>query len=182
MNATESAARRELVAELIVDVPDFPKPGVVFKDITPLLASPRGYQAAVTELVTNAPKHIDMVVGMEARGFIFAAPVALALGAGFVPVRKPGKLPGEIISHSFELEYGHETLTIHRDAIRPGARVLVVDDVLATGGTVGATAALLTELGAELVHVSVVMELSFLSGRAKLNELGIDNYTALVTV
>lgn len=182
MTNAESAARRKLIGELIVDVPDFPKPGVVFKDITPLLASPQGLQAAVTELVTTAPKHIDMVVGMEARGFIFAAPVALALGAGFVPVRKPGKLPGEIISHSYELEYGHETLTIHRDAIRPGSRVLVVDDVLATGGTVGATAALLGELGADLVHVSVVMELSFLPGRRRLRELGIDNYTSLVTV
>lgn len=177
----DSESRRALIGELIVDVPDFPKPGVVFKDITPLLASVRGFQSAVTELVTCAPKPIDVVVGMEARGFIFAAPVALALGAGFVPVRKPGKLPGETISHSFELEYGHETLTIHRDAIRPGARVLVVDDVLATGGTVGATAALLQQMGADLVHVAVVMELSFLNGRAKLTETGIDNVTALVT-
>lgn len=182
MTPQESAARRELIGQLIHDVPDFPKPGVVFKDITPLLASARGFQAAVTELVTSAPKHIDVVVGMEARGFIFAAPVALALGAGFVPVRKPGKLPGETISHSFELEYGHETLTMHRDAIRPGARVLVVDDVLATGGTIGATAELLKEMGAELVHVSVVMELSFLGGRERLSERGIDNCTALVTV
>jgi adenine phosphoribosyltransferase len=119
---------------------------------------------------------------MEARGFIFAAPVALALGAGFVPVRKPGKLPGVTISHSFELEYGNETLTMHRDAIVPGARVLVVDDVLATGGTVGATAELLRQMGAELVHVSVVMELSFLAGRARLAEAGIDSCSALVTV
>ncbi|MBB1510049.1 adenine phosphoribosyltransferase [Tessaracoccus sp. MC1756] len=182
MTQDESAARRALVGELIADVPDFPKPGVVFKDITPLLASAKGFQAAITELVTTAPKHIDIVVGMEARGFIFAAPVALALGAGFVPVRKPGKLPGEIISHSYELEYGFETLTMHRDAIRPGARVLVVDDVLATGGTVGATAELLQQMGADLVHVSVVMELSFLGGRQRLVERGIDNCTAVVTV
>ncbi|GAA4902692.1 adenine phosphoribosyltransferase [Tessaracoccus lubricantis] len=182
MTTGESAARRALVAELIRDVPDFPKPGVVFKDITPLLASAQGFRAAVTELVATAPERIDVVVGMEARGFVFAAPVALELGAGFVPVRKPGKLPGEVISHSFELEYGFETLTMHRDAIRPGARVLVVDDVLATGGTVGATAALLKEMGAELVHVSVVMELGFLGGHARLAELGIDNCTALVTV
>lgn len=179
---SEAAKRRDLVGSLIADVPDFPKPGVVFKDITPLLASPQGFQAAVTELVTTAPRGIDIVVGMEARGFIFAAPVALALGAGFVPVRKPGKLPGEIISESFDLEYGSETLTMHRDSIKPGARVLVVDDVLATGGTVGATAALLAQMGAELVHVSVIMELGFLNGRQKLAELGIDNFSAVLTV
>lgn len=173
---------RDLIAKLICDVPDFPKPGVVFKDITPLLGSPEGFRLTVDELVASAPEGIDVVVGMEARGFIFAAPVALALGAGFVPVRKPGKLPGEVLSHSFELEYGSETLTIHRDAIRPGARVLVVDDVLATGGTVGATAELLSAMGAELVHVSVVMELAFLKGRARLSAAGIDNCTALVTV
>ncbi|AQP44471.1 adenine phosphoribosyltransferase [Tessaracoccus flavus] len=179
---SEAAYRRELVGSLIHDVPDFPKPGVVFKDITPLLASPHGFQAAVTELVTTAPRQIDIVVGMEARGFIFAAPVALALGAGFVPVRKPGKLPGETISESFELEYGFETLTMHRNAIPADARVLVVDDVLATGGTVGATAALLQQMGAELVHVSVVMELGFLGGRARLAEQGIDNFSAILTV
>ena len=161
--------RSELIGGLIVDVPDFPKPGVVFKDITPLLASPEGFQATVDALVESAPEGVDVVVGMEARGFIFAAPVALALGAGFVPVRKPGKLPGE-------------TLTIHRNAITPGARVLVVDDVLATGGTIGATAELLKAMGAELVHVSVVMELSFLHGRERLAGLGIDKCTALVTV
>ena len=182
MTATEAVRRRELVRSLIADVPDFPKPGVVFKDITPLLASPQGFQAAVTELVTTAPREIDIVVGMEARGFIFAAPVALALGAGFVPVRKPGKLPGETISESFELEYGFETLTMHRDAIKPGARVLVVDDVLATGGTIGATAALLSKMGAELVHVSVIMALGFLGGRERLAELGIDNFSAVLTV
>ncbi|AQX14663.1 adenine phosphoribosyltransferase [Tessaracoccus lapidicaptus] len=174
--------RQQLIAGLIADVPDFPRPGVMFKDITPLLASPAGFEAAVTALVEAAPRDIDVVVGMEARGFIFAAPVALALGAGFVPVRKPGKLPGETISESFELEYGFETLTVHRDAIRPGARVLVIDDVLATGGTVGATAALLRQMGAELVHVAVLMELSFLEGRARLAELGVDNVTAVLTV
>lgn len=177
----EAARRRQLVGALVADVADFPRPGVVFKDITPLLASPQGFQAAVTELVTNAPREIDVVVGMEARGFIFAAPMALALGAGFVPVRKPGKLPGETISESFELEYGFETLSVHRDAIRRGARVLVVDDVLATGGTVGATAALLTQMGAELVHVSVLIELSSLGGRARLAAMGIDNLTSVLT-
>ena len=134
--------RVALITSLIRDVPDFPSPGVVFKDITPLLSSAQGLTAAVDDLVAAAPPAIDVVVGMEARGFIFAAPVALALGAGFVPVRKPGKLPGPTYSETFSLEYGQETLTVHRDAIRPGARVLVIDDVLATGGTIGATAGL----------------------------------------
>ena len=172
----------QLVLDLIEDIPDFPKPGVVFKDITPLLASPKGLRAAINALVALAPPDIDVVVGMEARGFILAAPVALELGAGFVPVRKPGKLPGELYSEQFSLEYGHETLTVKTDAVLPGARVLVIDDVLATGGTVGATAALVHRLGADLVHVAVLMELGFLPGRGKLAELGIHNYSAVVTV
>jgi len=175
-------ANQQLIIDLIEDIPDFPKPGVVFKDITPLMASPAGFRASIAELVALAPERIDVVVGMEARGFILAAPVALELGAGFVPVRKPGKLPGQLYSEQFALEYGHETLTIKTDAILPGARVLVVDDVLATGGTVGATAALISRLGAELVHVTVLMELGFLPGREKLTELGIENYSAVVTV
>lgn len=168
------------IASLIVDVPDFPKPGVVFKDITPLLASPEGFRAAVDRLAEAAPEGIDAVVGMEARGFMFAAPVALQLGAGFVPVRKPGKLPGDVYSQSFDLEYGSETLTVHRDAIEPGARVLVIDDVLATGGTIAATAGLLKQLGADLVHVAVLIELEALGGRDALAKHGITNYTALV--
>ncbi len=171
-----------LVEELIADVPDWPKPGVVFKDITPLLANPEGFQQAVDGIVAAAPEGIDYVVGMEARGFIFAAPVALALGAGFVPVRKPGKLPRQVISESFDLEYGTETLTMHADALVSGSRVLVVDDVLATGGTVAATAALLHRLGAELVHVGVLLELSFLKGRQRLMEQGITSCSAVVTV
>lgn len=172
----------ERIASLIRDVPDFPKPGVVFKDITPLLASPNGFADAITELVASAPEDIDVVVGMEARGFIFAAPVALAIGAGFVPVRKPGKLPGAVYSETFALEYGQETLTVHTDAIRPGSRVMVIDDVLATGGTVGATAGLIRQLGAELVHVSVLMELSFLNGREHLAEMGVDSCSAVLVV
>lgn len=168
------------LAALIRDVPDFPKPGVVFKDITPLLASPEHFQLAVDQLAAVAPDGVDVVVGMEARGFIFAAPVALKLGAGFVPVRKPGKLPGDVYSQSFDLEYGSETLTVHRDAIPRGARVLVVDDVLATGGTVGATAELLKAAGATLVHVAVLLELGFLNGRELLAERGIERVTALV--
>ena len=129
-----SEANRALIASLIRDIPDFPKPGVVFKDITPLLASAAGYRAAIAELAASAPSGIDVVVGMEARGFIFAGPVALELGAGFVPVRKPGKLPGDVYTQTFSLEYGDETLAVHTDAVMPGAKVLVIDDVLATGG------------------------------------------------
>lgn len=171
-----------LIESLITDVPDFPKPGVMFKDITPLLASPQGFKATVDAIAEAAPENIDVVVGMEARGFIFAAPVALQLGAGFVPVRKPGKLPRAVYEESFALEYGHETLTVHKDAIRPGARVMVVDDVLATGGTIGATAGLLRQLDVQLVHVAVVMELAFLDGRKALDEANIDSFSTICTV
>ena len=171
-----------LISGLIRDVPDFPKPGVIFKDITPLLASATGYRAAVEELAASAPADIDVVVGMEARGFIFAGPVALELGAGFVPVRKPGKLPGDVYTQTFSLEYGHETLAVRTDAILPGARVLVIDDVLAPGGTIGATAKLISRLGATLIHVSVLMELSFLGGRQHLSSLGVSDCSAVLTV
>lgn len=182
MTVTSSAENRALIASLIRDIPDFPKPGVLFKDITPLLASAQGYRAAVSELAATAPADIDVVVGMEARGFIFAGPVALELGAGFVPVRKPGKLPGDVYTQTFSLEYGNATLAVHTDAIRPGARVLVIDDVLATGGTIAATAALINKLGAELVHVSVLLELSFLGGRRFLSEAGVANTSAVLTI
>lgn len=175
-------SKSELIESLIRDVPDFPKPGVVFKDITPLLANPNGFSAAIEELVLRSPRDIDVVVGMEARGFLFAAPVALAIGAGFVPVRKPGKLPGQVYSKTFALEYGEETLTVHQDAIKPGARVMIVDDVMATGGTAVATANLLKQLGVELVHVSVLMELSFLHGRDALTDSGIDSFSSVLTV
>lgn len=170
-----------LIRSLITDVPDWPKPGVVFKDITPLLASPEGFAQAIDAIAASAPSDIDFVVGMEARGFIFAAPVALRLGAGFVPVRKPGKLPREVVSESFALEYGTATLTMHVDAMFAGARVLVVDDVLATGGTVAATAALLRRLGAQLVQVSVLLELSALGGRERLGAVGVESCSAVVT-
>jgi len=172
--------RVALVASRIVDVPDFPRPGVVFKDITPLLADPVAYATCIKALAQTAPAGIDVVVGMEARGFMFAAPVALELGVGFVPVRKPGKLPREVYSETFNLEYGQDTLAIHRDAIQPGARVLVADDVLATGGTIAATARLIQRLGAELVHVSVVLELGFLGGRAHLADIGLHDVSALI--
>jgi adenine phosphoribosyltransferase len=157
---------------LVRDIPDWPQQGVLFKDITPLLADPEGLATIVTGLADLgrrlAPDGIDTVVGVEARGFIVAAPVALALGAGFVPVRKAGKLPGETHEVSYALEYGKATLQVHRDAFEPGARVLVVDDVLATGGTVEATNELVARGGAHLSGVAVLLELGFLDGRAKL--------------
>lgn len=170
-----------LVDQLIRTVPDFPKPGVEFFDIAPVLASPAGLAAAVDELAASCAEPVDAVVGMEARGFIVGAPVAVALGCGFVPVRKPGKLPGPVLSHSYALEYGQETLALQRDALPTGARVLLIDDVLATGGTVGATAALVGALGAEVVGVSVLLELSFLRGRHRLAEAGLSNLHAVVT-
>lgn len=171
-----------LIASLIRDVPDFPEPGVVFKDIMPLLRSPEGFRAAVDALLESSPAEVDLVVGMEARGFLFAAPIALELGAGLVPVRKPGKLPGRVVSQTYDLEYGTNTLAVPEDAFAEGQRVLVIDDVLATGGTVGATVSLLRRMGAELVHVAVVMELGFLGGRAALSEYGVDSCSAIVTV
>lgn len=168
------------VAALIRDVPDFPEPGVTFKDITPLLADPAAYQAAVDALVELAPAGIDVVCGLEARGFLIAAPVALALGARFVPVRKPGKLPREVITTAYDLEYGSASLAVHTDAIRPGDRVLIVDDVLATGGTVAATAELISRLGGELAGVAVLLELAFLSPRETLQRAGIVRVDTLV--
>jgi adenine phosphoribosyltransferase len=171
-------------APLIRDVPDFPQPGVVFKDITPLLADHDALAAVVSALASHGrdAEHrtiVDKVVGIEARGFILAAPVALELGAGFVPVRKQGKLPGDTHEVSYSLEYGQATLAVHRDAFEPGDRVLVVDDVLATGGTVAATADLVRRSNASVQHVAVLMELSFLGGRERL--AGLDA-TALLTV
>jgi adenine phosphoribosyltransferase len=169
-----------MIADLIRDVPDFPQPGVGFKDISPLLQSPHGFAAAVEAMVAASPADVDLVLGMEARGFIFGAPVALALGAGFVPVRKPGKLPMPTLNESYDLEYGRNTLSVHADAVPAGTRVLVVDDVLATGGTVLATAALVRRLGAELVQTTVLIELEFLHGRQRLADHGVTAVSAVV--
>ncbi len=169
------------LAALIVDVPDFPRPGIGFKDITPLLASPAGLAAAVEGLAAAAPPGIDAVVALEARGFIFGGPVALALGVGFVPVRKPNKLPRAHVDVTYDLEYGTETLALHADALAPGQRVLVVDDVLATGGTLVAAAGLVRTLGAEVAAVAVVLELGFLDGRGRLHAAGLTDVRALVT-
>lgn len=169
------------LAHAIADVPDFPKPGVTFKDITPLLSDPALFRFAVDELAATAPEGIEVVCGMESRGFIVGAPVALALGARFVPVRKPGKLPRPTIETSFELEYGQERLAMHTDAIAAGDRVLIVDDVLATGGTMAATADLIRRLGGDLIAASVLIELSFLNPRALLRSRGITAVHSVVS-
>lgn len=154
---------------LIRDVPDYPMPGVLFKDITPLLGDAGGFRAVVDALVADHSEgSIDKVVGIEARGFILAAPVAYHLGAGFVPVRKAGKLPAATHSESYALEYGEATLQVHTDAFGVGDQVLLVDDVLATGGTAAATKRLVERAGGTVVGLSVLIELSFLPGRAAL--------------
>jgi adenine phosphoribosyltransferase len=150
-------------------VPDFPKPGILFYDITTLLRQPAGLRATIDQL--SGPyegKGIDAVVGIESRGFILGSAVAERIGAGFVPIRKPGKLPSRAIRESYALEYGTDALEMHEDAVRPGQRVLIVDDVLATGGTAAAAVALIRQLGGELRGLSFLIELSFLNGKAKL--------------
>jgi adenine phosphoribosyltransferase len=157
------------IEQAIRNVPDFPKPGIQFKDITPVLADPRLF-AGVIDLLTDGfkPGSVDAVVGIDARGFIFAAAVAMKLRAGFVPVRKKGKLPYKTHEQDYALEYGSATVAMHVDALKPGARVLLIDDLLATGGTAAASAALIKKLGAQILEVTFLIELKFLNGREKL--------------
>jgi adenine phosphoribosyltransferase len=162
----------DLLAGLVRDVPDYPRPGIVFKDITPLLADAAALAATVDALAADH-EGIDKVVGIEARGFILAAPVACRLGVGFVPVRKLGRLPGPTHSETYELEYGTAAVEVKVDAFAPGDRVLLIDDVLATGGTAAATAALIRRCGAEVTSLSVLIELGFLGGRANLPDLDV---------
>lgn len=162
----------DALTRLVRDIADFPEPGIVFKDITPVLADPDGFGAVVAAMAEAGRDEtgevvVDKVVGMEARGFILAAPVALALGVGFAPVRKAGKLPHRTHQVDYALEYGEAVLELHQDAVAPGERVLLVDDVLATGGTLAAAQALLERLGAELAGAGVVIELPALRGRAR---------------
>ena len=153
----------------IREIPDFPKPGILFYDITTLIKQPKPFAEAIDLLVEPfAATKVDVVVGMESRGFIFSAPMAIRLDAGFVPVRKLGKLPAETISVEYALEYGTNTLEVHKDAIQPGQKVLIVDDLLATGGTVLGTIDLVKQLKAEIVGLSFLVELQFLKGRARL--------------
>ncbi len=162
----------------IRDVPDFPKPGIIFKDIMPLLGHAEAFDASVTALADPyRESDIDAVVGIESRGFIFGAAVARELGVGFVPIRKPGKLPADTISVSYSLEYGEDTVEMHRDALSEGQKVLVLDDVLATGGTMAAACDLVEKTGADITGVVFLVELNFLNGREKL--FGQDIYSVL---
>ena len=156
------------------EIPDFPKPGILFYDITTLLKDAAAFKAVIDRMVDQVRSTpIDVVVGMESRGFIFSAPIAYQLGAGFVPVRKLGKLPAETIEVEYALEYGTATLEVHRDAIQPGQRVLIVDDLLATGGTVMGTIELVQRLGGEVAGLSFMVELSALHGRERLGQFAI---------
>ncbi len=165
------AAGYESLREYVRDIVDYPDPGVTFRDITPLIGDGSAFRAAIDGLVAATEgQPVDRVVGVESRGFIFAAPVADRLGAAFVPVRKAGKLPWAVVREEYDLEYGSDKLEIHRDAIHPGERILIVDDVLATGGTAAATAKLVETLGGVIAGLSFVIELAHLNGRSKLGE------------
>ncbi len=161
----------ETIQKYIRDIPDFPKPGILFKDITPLLASPEGFDASLAglEAIVRELKG-EVLVGMESRGFLFGAALAARMGLPFVPARKPGKLPAETVSMEYELEYGTDTLEIHADGIEKGQRVVIVDDLIATGGTAAATGALIEKLGGIVAGYAFVIELAFLEGRKRLGD------------
>lgn len=162
----------------VADIPEFPEPGVLFRDVTPLLADKEAYKESVRLLAEYAKdKDVDVVVGPEARGFLFGCPVALELNAGFVPVRKPGKLPREVISKSYDLEYGSNEIQMHSDSIKKGQNVLIVDDLLATGGTVEAAVSLIEQMGGNVVGIAFLIELEALKGRNLLK--GYDVYSVL---
>ncbi|OSN06160.1 adenine phosphoribosyltransferase [Lonsdalea iberica] len=168
----------ELIKNSIKSVPDYPKPGILFRDVTSLLENPQAYAASIS-LLAERYRHagITKVVGTEARGFLFGAPVALAMNVGFVPVRKPGKLPRKTLSESYELEYGTDTLEIHEDSITAGDKVLVIDDLLATGGTVEATVKLIRRLGGEVTDAAFVINLFDLGGQQRLEAMGIQCFS-----
>ena len=168
----------EDLKKLIRQVPDWPKKGILFYDITTLLKNKEGFHTLIDAFAAQyASAKLDLVLGIEARGFIFGPALAYRLGAGFVPVRKPRKLPAETVRITYDLEYGTDSLEVHRDAIQPGQRVLIVDDLLATGGTAGACVRLANDLGADIAGVGVVVELTFLNGRRKLD--GVDVFSML---
>ncbi len=166
------------IGKLIRDVPDFPKPGIIFKDITPILGDPDAFRECIDEMATAfSDSGATKILAAEARGFIFGATLAYKMGMGFVPVRKPGKLPYKTISVSYELEYGTDTLCMHEDAVAKGEKVLLIDDLLATGGTVGGMQQLVDTVGAQVVGIGFLMELDFLHGRQKLHS---DNVVSLI--
>ncbi len=166
------------LAKMIRDVPDFPKEGIIFKDITTLIKDPEAFKEAVDVLADHyAGRQVDLVAAVEARGYIFGAPIALKLGAGFIPVRKVGKLPAETVREEYELEYGTDAVEMHKDAIQPGQKVLIVDDLIATGGSAQATARLVERLGGEVVGIAFLIELTFLHGVDRLKKY--DVYTVI---
>ncbi|MBK9475855.1 MAG: adenine phosphoribosyltransferase [Tetrasphaera sp.] len=165
----------DLIGSRLRDVPDFPAPGIVFKDITPLLRDGAALGAVVRELAARHTGTVDVVAGVEARGFILGAGVAHELGLGFVPVRKAGKLPGDVLAHHYDLEYGSATIEVHADSFTPGQRVLLVDDVLATGGTAAAAHDLIERAGGRVVSMAFLVELAFLGGRDRLAGRSIDS-------
>ena len=165
--------------DLLIDVPDFPKPGIVFKDITPVLANFDAFKQLLEQMIEPwINQGIDYVVGMESRGFILATPIAQALNAGFIPARKPQRLPRDVVAADYALEYGTNSIEIHKDAFAAGSKILIVDDVLATGGTAEATADLVNQLSGDMVGFSFMLELGFLDGRQKLN--GTKTHSALI--
>lgn len=175
---TDTAQQLEYIKNSIKSISDYPKPGILFRDVTSLLEDPKAYAASIALLVERyRNKGITKVVGTEARGFLFGAPVALGLGVGFVPVRKPGKLPRETYSETYELEYGTDQLELHKDAIQPGDVVLVVDDLLATGGTIEATVKLIRRAGGEVTDAAFIINLFDLTGETRLKALGIECYS-----
>jgi len=161
-------ANTDLIRSLIRDVPDFPKKGILFKDITPLLRDARGMAAVIDAMAEQVPGRPDAIVGIESRGFIFGTPLATKLGCGFVPIRKPKKLPWKTYAQSYQLEYGTDTIEIHQDALQPGQKAVIVDDLLATGGTAEAAGKLVAKCGASVSAFLFVIELGFLDGRSKL--------------
>ena len=173
---TEPPPTRSEIERAIRNIPDFPKAGIQFKDITPVLADARLFSGSINLMTEHfQPGMVDAVVGIDARGFIFAAAAAVRLRAGFVPIRKKGKLPYQTHEQEYELEYGTATVAVHVDALKPGSRVLLLDDLLATGGTAAAAAALVQKLGAEILEISFLIELSFLGGRNKLSQYPIQS-------
>lgn len=165
---------------LIRNVPDFPQPGVQFKDITPILGDIKAFRDVVDVLAEHAPANIDVVCGVESRGFLFGAPLALRLGVDFAPIRKPGKLPSTVVEEHFDLEYGSSMLAMHTDAVQPGEQVLLVDDLLATGGTLIASVKLIERLGAAVAQVQVVIELTNLDGRQNLVDFGVNDLYSMI--
>jgi adenine phosphoribosyltransferase len=176
VNDRDSDPRTALLRSHIRDIPDFPKPGILFRDLTPLMGHGPSMRTTVEMLIEKvSPRGADAIVAIESRGFIFGAPVATALGLGFAPVRKPGKLPWRITRRTYDLEYGTDSLEMHADAVGPGTRVVIVDDLLATGGTAAATVDLVRSQGGHVVGVVVVVELELLKGRARLTDIPVDS-------